>query len=44
MDVLHAPWRIDYILAPKRPAATGEESLFTRLAQSGDDEAKEVVA
>jgi len=41
MDSLHAPWRIDYILAPK-PVL--DESLFTRIAQSGDDEANLVVA
>lgn len=41
MDVLHAPWRIEYILAPK-PAQ--EESLFTRIAQSNDDDAHHVVA
>jgi ATP adenylyltransferase len=34
MDSLHAPWRIDYILAPK-PVL--DESLFTRIAQSSDD-------
>ena len=44
MEVLHAPWRIDYILAPKQPAADGEASLFTRIAQSDDDEANYVVA
>lgn len=41
MDSLHAPWRIEYILAPK-PTAT--ESLFTRIAQSNDDEANLVIA
>jgi ATP adenylyltransferase len=41
MDSLHAPWRIQYILAP-RVAAT--ESLFTRIAQSNDDEANLVIA
>jgi ATP adenylyltransferase len=41
MDTLHAPWRIEYILAPK-PSQT--ESLFTRIAQSGDDEANLVIA
>jgi ATP adenylyltransferase len=35
MDSLHAPWRIDYILAPKPPP--GEASLFTQIAQSSDD-------
>jgi len=41
MDPLHAPWRIEYILAPK-PAL--DESLFTRIAQSNDDEANYVIA
>ena len=41
MESLHAPWRIEYILAPK-PAQT--ESLFTRIAQSNDDEANNVIA
>jgi ATP adenylyltransferase len=41
MDALHAPWRIEYILAPK-PVC--EESLFTRIAQSGDDEGNRVIA
>lgn len=41
MESLHAPWRIEYILAPK-PAQT--DSLFTRIAQSGDDEANFVIA
>jgi ATP adenylyltransferase len=41
MESLHAPWRIEYILAP-RPALT--ESLFTRIAQSSDDEANCVIA
>ena len=41
MEPLHAPWRIEYILAPK-PAS--DESLFTRIAQSSDDEANYVVA
>jgi ATP adenylyltransferase len=41
MESLHAPWRIEYILAPK-PAL--EEGLFTRLAQSNDDLAHYVVA
>lgn len=40
MDSLHAPWRIEYILAPK--VAT-TESLFTRIAQSNDDEANLVI-
>ena len=41
MESLHAPWRIEYILAPK-PA--GAESLFARIAQSSDDEANYVIA
>jgi ATP adenylyltransferase len=41
MESLHAPWRIEYILAPK-PAQT--ESLFTRIAQANDDEANCVIA
>ena len=41
MEPLHAPWRIEYILAPKPALA---ESLFTRIAQSSDDEANYVIA
>jgi len=41
MESLHAPWRIEYILAPK-PAL--DQSLFTRIAQSSDDEANYVIA
>ena len=41
MESLHAPWRIEYILAPK-PELPG--SLFTRIAQSGSDEANYVIA
>ena len=41
MESLHAPWRIQYILAPKAPPSDG--SLFTRIAQSSDDEANHVV-
>jgi ATP adenylyltransferase len=41
MDALHAPWRIEYILSPKPPP--GEVSLFTRIAQSADDEAHHVL-
>jgi ATP adenylyltransferase len=40
MDSLHAPWRIEYILAPKSPAT---ESLFTQIAQSNDDDANLVI-
>ena len=42
MDTLHAPWRIEYILAPKTPP--GDVSLFTRVAQSSDDVANYVIA
>ena len=41
MEPLHAPWRIDYILAPK-PAQ--DPSIFTRIAQSNEDEANHVIA
>ena len=41
MEPLHAPWRIEYILAPK-PAL--DESLFTRISHSSDDEANLVIA
>ena len=41
MESLHAPWRIDYILAPKPPPA--DSSLFTSIAQSGDDVANHVI-
>jgi len=42
METLHAPWRIQYILAPK--PAPSDESLFTRIAQSNDDVANHVIA
>jgi len=41
METLHAPWRIEYILAPKPPAS--DVSLFTRIGQSNDDLANHVV-
>jgi ATP adenylyltransferase len=41
MESLHAPWRIEYILAPKSASA---ESLFTRIANSNDDEGNYVLA
>src|SRR5436190_7167575 len=41
MESLHAPWRIEYILAPKVPQ---QDSLFSRIAQSNDDEANYVIA
>jgi ATP adenylyltransferase len=40
MESLHAPWRIEYILAPK-PARV--ESLFTQIAQSNEDDANYVL-
>jgi ATP adenylyltransferase len=42
MELLHAPWRIEYILAPKPPLAG--DSLFARIAQSSEDVAHHVVA
>lgn len=41
MEPLHAPWRIQYIQAPK-PAL--DPSLFARIAQSSDDESNYVIA
>ncbi|MFO1499015.1 MAG: HIT domain-containing protein [Verrucomicrobiota bacterium] len=41
MESLHAPWRIEYILAPKPPRS--DLSLFTRIGQSDEDEANHVV-
>jgi ATP adenylyltransferase len=41
MEPLHAPWRIQYILAPKPPPA--EDSLFTRIGQSNEDEVHHVI-
>ena len=41
METLHAPWRIQYILAPKMPAM--ERSIFTQIAHSSDDEANYIV-
>src|SRR5271157_2456991 len=41
MESLHAPWRIEYILAPK-PVL--DASLFTRIAHANDDEANYVIA
>ena len=43
MEPLHAPWRIDYIRTPKPKLEPGDASLFTRIAQSQDDEANHVV-
>lgn len=41
MESLHAPWRIEYILAPKPKL---EASLFTTIAQSSDDVENLVIA
>jgi ATP adenylyltransferase len=41
MEHLHAPWRIEYILAPKPRADT---SVFTRIAHSSDDDGNHVLA
>ena len=44
MEALHAPWRIEYILAPKPPPSDGSVSLFTRIAQSSADEVNHVIS
>lgn len=41
MESLHAPWRIEYILARKPEL---KEGLFTRIAQSADDVENLVIA
>ena len=41
MESLHAPWRIEYILG-KKPSQDG--SVFTRMAQSNEDEANYIIA
>ena len=43
MEMLYAPWRIQYILAPKTAPAAGT-SIFSQIGQSNDDEANYVVA
>src|SRR5262245_60421960 len=42
MECLHAPWRIQYIMAPK--PAPSDVSLFTRIAQSDDDARHHIIA
>ena len=42
MEVLHAPWRIEYILGPKSPP--GDTSVFTAIGRSNEDEANYVIA
>jgi ATP adenylyltransferase len=41
MESLHAPWRIEYILAAKSKL---DDSIFTTLGQSLEDEANFVIA
>ena len=41
MERLHAPWRIEYILARKDPS--GEASVFKRIGDSMEDEANLVL-
>jgi ATP adenylyltransferase len=44
MECLHAPWRIEYILAPKPPPTDAfGASLFTRIAQDSDDVAHNII-
>ncbi len=42
MEVLHAPWRIQYILGPRHSEA-GDRSVFSAIAQSDDDLANLVI-
>ncbi len=42
MESLHAPWRMEYILSPK--PSSSENSIFTAIAQSSDDEKNLVLA
>ena len=42
MESLYAPWRIQYILAPKSTAA--DASIFAQIANSTEDEANYVIA
>ena len=41
MEPLHAPWRIKYILEPKRTSGSAE--LFKQIGQSSEDEANLVI-
>ena len=41
MDALHAPWRIQYVLGPKRIGS--DVSLFTEVGQSSDDDGNYVI-
>lgn len=42
MESLHAPWRIQYILAPRN--GSDKADLFARIGQSNDDIANFVIA
>jgi ATP adenylyltransferase len=42
MECLHAPWRIQYILAAKPPPS--DASLFTQIAQANADEQYNIIA
>ena len=42
MEALYAPWRIEYILAPK--PAPADAAVFREIGQSNDDEGNYVVA
>src|ERR1700761_2979980 len=42
MEMLHAPWRIDYITAPKPPPS--DISIFAQIGQSNDDVGNHVIA
>jgi ATP adenylyltransferase len=44
MECLHAPWRIEYILAPRPASEPSGASLFTCIAQDSDDVAHNVIA
>lgn len=44
METLHAPWRIDYILAPKEAPPADGDSLFARIGRSSDDIGNLVIA
>ncbi|MSR67006.1 MAG: HIT domain-containing protein [Pedosphaera sp.] len=41
MEVLHAPWRLEYILSPKQ--SSDGQSIFSRIAQSSDDVANHII-
>ena len=42
MEVLHAPWRIEYILGPK--SSPDDASIFTAIGRSNEDKANHVIA